>query len=113
MRACPVDQATRGRTKPVGLELSQAREGLCTLRAWRNAAQRGFKPTRKASIGWFKVPPAVPLSQAVPLYTRVSAGISLGPPRFVREHTRDYYSMLASCGEEHVRFNVFKGKLTR
>ena len=32
----------------------------------RNAAQRRFHPTRKSSTGWFKVPPAVPLSPVVP-----------------------------------------------
>ena len=34
---------------------------------------RGFHPTKKNSSGWFKVPPAVPLSPAVPVSTRVSA----------------------------------------
>ena len=44
----------------------------------RNAAQRGFHPTRKPSINWFKVPPEVPLTPAVPFSSRVSAGIN--PP---------------------------------
>ena len=48
----------------------------------RNAAQRGFHPTRKHSTGWFKVPPAVPLSPAMLFSTRVSAGMKppLPPP---------------------------------
>ena len=37
----------------------------------RNAAHGGFHPTRKHRTGWFKVPPAAPLSPAVPLCTRV------------------------------------------
>ena len=44
----------------------------------RNAAQRGFHPCRNPSTGWFKVPPAVPLSPAVPFSTRFSAGMN--PP---------------------------------
>ena len=41
----------------------------------RNAAQRGFHPTRNLKTGWCKVPPAVLLSPAVPLCPRVSAGM--------------------------------------
>ena len=39
--------------------------------AEQNATRRWFHPTRKHSTGWFKVPPAVPLSPAVPFSTRV------------------------------------------
>ena len=39
-------------------------------------AQRGFHPTRNPGTGWLKIPPAVPLSPAVPICTRVSAGMN-------------------------------------
>ena len=41
-------------------------------------AQRGFQPTRNPSTGWFRVPPAVSLSPAVPFCTRACAGMK--PP---------------------------------
>ena len=50
----------------------------CRYVTGRNAAQWGFHPTRNPSTGWYKVPPAVPLSPAVPGSTRVSA--SMKPP---------------------------------
>ena len=48
--------------------------GACHVHG-RNAAQRGFHPTRKLTTGWFKVPPAVALSPAVPFCTLDSAGM--------------------------------------
>ena len=38
-------------------------------------AQRGFHPTRNLRTGWYKVPLVVPLSPAMPVCTRVSAGM--------------------------------------
>ena len=51
----------------------------------RIAAQSGVHSCRNPITGWFKVPPAVPLSPEVPFGNRVYAGINppLGPPRFV------------------------------
>ena len=52
----------------------------------RNAAQWGIHPIRDPSTGWYKVPPAVPLSPAVPASTRVSARKKPPPGRrFIRE----------------------------
>ena len=42
----------------------------------RIAAQRGFHPTRNPSNGRCKIPPAEPFTPAVPVSTRVSAGIN-------------------------------------
>ena len=48
--------------------------------------KRGCHHTRTPSTGWFKVPPAVPLSPAMPFRTRVSAWMNPSESRFVREY---------------------------
>ena len=44
----------------------------------RTAAHGVVHPTRKASTSWYLIPPAVPLSPAVPYCTTVSGGMN--PP---------------------------------
>ena len=91
----------------------------CMCVTGRNADQRGFHPTRSPSTGRFKVPPAVPLLPAVPLCTRVSAGMkpALGRDSSVKllslsqvvqrsaqvDHRTDLWSLGASLGQrEHL-----------
>ena len=59
----------------------------------------GFIPNRNPSIGWCKVPPAVPFLPAVPFCTMVSAEMKppLGPPRFVREHVASIAFSKTDC----------------
>ena len=78
----------------------------------RNAAHRGFHPSRNPSTGWCKFPPAVPFTPALPASTRISAEMKplMGGESSIRECAPRVPCMAQNMREPYV-FALVQGSM--